>query len=106
MVVMASTEETDSSAISSSTRWRSALTRSKISLAVKACPNLPIRMDLASVAQTQPFKVLRRCGSQLHQRYSADFRQLPRRLHNKCRLIAFAAMGNGRQIRGIGLDQQ
>src|SRR5437879_7625409 len=42
MVVMASTDETDSRAISSSTRRRSALTRSKISLAVKACANLLI----------------------------------------------------------------
>src|SRR5712691_9137817 len=106
MVVMASTEETDSSAISSSTRSRSTLTRSKISLAVKAWPSLPIRMRLSSVAQTQPFKIPGCYGSQLLGRNPADLRQFARRLHQKRRLIALAAMRDRGQIRRVCLDQQ
>src|SRR5439155_8061326 len=106
MVVMASTEESDSSAISSSTTLRSALTRSKISFAVKACPNLPIPMRLSSVAQTQPFKIPGCYSSQLFRRSPADFSQLANRIHQKRRLVALAAVWDRRQIRRVGFDQQ
>src|SRR5260370_41419298 len=106
MVVMASTEESDSSAISSSTTLRSALTRSKISFAVKACPNLPIPMRLSSVAQTQPFKIPGCYSSHLFRRSPADFSQLANRIHQERRLVALAAVWNRRQVRRVGLDQQ
>src|SRR5258708_23869998 len=106
MVVMASTEESDSSAISSSTTLRSALTRSKISFAVKACPNLPIPMRLSSVAQTQPFKIPSCYRSHLLGRSPADFSQLANRIHQERRLVALAAVWDRRQVRRVGLDQQ
>src|SRR6476469_8994253 len=102
---MASTEETDSSAISSSTRRRSALTRSNISIAVKACPNLPILMELTSVAQTQPFKIPSCHSSQLLERNGANLRQFPRRFHQERRLIPLAAMRDRREIRRVGFNK-
>src|SRR5260370_25329039 len=108
MVVMASTEESDSSAISSSTTRRSALTRSKISFAVKACPNLPIPipMRLSSVAQTQPFEIPGCYRGHLFGQSSANFGQLANRIHQERRLVALAPVRNRRQVRRVGFDQQ
>src|SRR5437879_840525 len=105
---MASTEESDSCAISSSTMRRSALTRSKISFAVKACPNLPMPMlmRLSSVAQTQPFKIPGCYSGHLIRRSRADFSQLANRIHQERRLVALAAVWDRRQIRRVGFDKK
>src|SRR5262245_19236482 len=103
---MASTEETDSRAISSSTSRKSAFTRSKTSFAEKACPSLLIATKLSSVAQTQPLKISSGERGQLMRRHSADLGQLPRGLDKKGRLVTLAPVRDRREIRRVGFNQQ
>src|SRR5580704_14602559 len=63
-------------------------------------------MELSSVAQTQPLKIPSCYRSQLVDGNPTHLRQLSRRLHEERRLIAFAAMRDGREIGRVGFEQQ
>ena len=44
-------------------------------------------------------------GAKLFVRFAAQFGQLPRSMHHQRRLVAFAALRHGRQIRRVGFNQ-
>src|ERR1019366_8383254 len=122
MRVTVSTEASDSTSIAFSTVARSSLTRSKISLAVSACPARSVSIGTPSVTglfwrrQTTRSNGARHPAKPLEvgRGNPADFfhgdpphaGQHPRSLQHQGRLVAFAAMRNGGQPGGIGLDQQ
>src|SRR5579883_340506 len=112
MVVTASADATDSRLICCSTRWRSSEMRSKISLAVRACPSLPKFMKLTSLPvcgpgpQTEPLKIGGGEAGDLLRRRAAHFGEHADGIHQEGRFVAFAAPRNGGQVGCVGLDQQ
>ena len=113
MAVTASTDATDSPVIFFSTSLQLVLDEVENFAAREGLPHLAqIHRKLTSLPVTGParqtdlFEIARGDFRHLLGGTAADLRQAPDHLHHKGRLVAFAPVRHGRQVRAIRLHQQ